>query len=83
MEEIQDYFLCESCAGKDFKLVYNFSLRFHGVNFSDELIYDRLTEEIYHCTKCDRVYTKNQIELKLNELKKIRREKDSAAGSVA
>ena len=73
MEEIQDYFLCEKCANKDFKLVYNFSLRFHGVNFSDDLIYDRQIEEIYHCTNCDKVYSKNQIQTALNEIKNNRK----------
>ncbi len=73
MEEIRDYFLCGSCANKDFKLIYNFSLRFHGVNFSDELIYDRLTEEIYYCTRCKKTYTKKQIEDGLAEFKKKRK----------
>jgi len=76
MTEIQDYFLCENCANKDFKLVYNFSLRFHGVNFSDDLIYDRLIEEIYRCTKCDKVYSRKQIEEGLEEFKKKRKGKD-------
>jgi len=76
MAEIQDYFLCENCANKDFKLVYNFSLRFHGVNFSDDLIYDRLVEEIYRCTKCDKVYSRKQIEEGLEEFKRERKGKD-------
>jgi hypothetical protein len=76
MTEIQNYFLCESCANKDFKLVYNFSLRFHGVNFSDDLIYDRLIEEIYRCTKCDKVYSRRQIEEGLEEFKRKRKGKD-------
>ena len=75
MAEIQDYFKCENCSNKDFKLVYNFSLRFHGVNFSEDLIYDQLTEEIYHCTQCDKTYTKTEIERALNEYKKMRRGK--------
>ena len=75
MTEIQDYFVCENCENKDFRLVYNFSLRFHGVNFSDDLIYDRLIEEIYHCTKCDKVYTRKQIEAGLNEFKRKRKGK--------
>jgi len=73
MTEIQDYFLCENCANKDFKLVYNFSLRFHGVNFADDLIYDQLTEEVYHCTKCDKVYSRKQIEEGLAEFKRKRK----------
>ena len=76
MAEIQDYFLCENCANKDFKLVYNFSLRFHGVNFSDDLIYDRLVEEIYRCTKCGKVYSRKQIEEGLEEFKRERKGKD-------
>ena len=76
MTEIQDYFLCENCANKDFKLVYNFSLRFHGVNFSDDLIYDRLIEEIYRCTKCDKVYSRKRIEAGLEEIKRKRKGKD-------
>jgi len=73
MDDIQDYFLCDSCSNKDFRLVYNFSLRFHGVNFADDLIYDRLQEEIYECTKCKKAFTSQEIEEGLNKLKKRRR----------
>lgn len=73
MDEIRDFFLCEDCSNKNFKLVYNFSIRFHGVNFSDDLIYDRLAEEIYHCTKCDKTYTKEQIDEKLADSKRKRK----------
>ena len=69
----QDYFCCDNCSNKDFKLVYNFSIQFHGVNFSEDLIYDRLTEEIYHCTKCDKTYTKTQTDERLNEFKRKRK----------
>ena len=73
MEEIHEYFSCDSCANKDFKCIYNFSLRFHGVNFSDDLIYDQLIDEVYQCTKCHRTFTKKQIEERLGEIKKRRR----------
>lgn len=69
MEVIHDYFLCDACECKDFKRVYNFSLRFHGVNFSDDLIYDRLTDEIYQCVQCNRTFTKDQIEEGLQKIK--------------
>jgi len=75
MENMKDSFLCNSCENKNFSLVYNFSLRFHGVNFSDDLIYDSLTEELYECTKCHMTFTKKQIEDGLTILKKKRREK--------
>ena len=70
---IQDYFLCEECQNKDFKRIYNFSMRFQGVNFSDELIYERLNEEIYQCTKCNRTFSKEEIEDGLALFKKNRK----------
>jgi hypothetical protein len=73
MNFIQDYFLCDECQNQDFKLLYNFSLRFHGVNFSDQLVYDRLTDEIYQCTKCSKTFTKDEIEEKLDEIKDRRK----------
>ena len=73
MNDIQDYFLCDNCANKDFKLVYNFSLKFNRVNFSDSLIYDKLTKEMYQCTKCQKIFTKKQIEDGLDEHKKRRK----------
>ena len=73
MNDIQDYFLCNNCANKDFKLVYNFSLKFNRVNFSDSLIYDKLIKEMYQCTKCQKIFTKKQIEDGLDEYKKRRK----------
>ena len=73
MEFVQDYFFCDNCHNKDFKLMYNFSIRFYGVNFSDELIYDKLTDEIYQCTKCNKTFTKVNIEETLAEFKKMRK----------
>ena len=72
METIQDFFICDRCGAKDFTLVYSFSLRFHGVNFSDDLIYDRVTEEFYQCVKCHTRYASEEIERGLMEYKKKR-----------
>ena len=69
MDSIQDYFLCDSCQNKDFKQIYNFSIRFHSVNFSDDLMYDKLTEEIFQCTKCNKTFTRDQVEQVLGEIK--------------
>jgi ribosomal protein L37AE/L43A len=83
MEYVQDYFSCSNCNNRDFKLIYNFSIRFYGVNFSDDLIYDRLTDEIYQCTKCSKTFTKPEIEEALSAFKKIRKSgsvKDSGKG---
>ena len=71
---IEDFFLCDKCENRDFKRIYNFSVRFHGVNFADELIYDKLTNETYQCTKCSKIFSMNQIDERMNEFK-IRRKK--------
>jgi hypothetical protein len=76
MEYIQDYFCCDSCNNRDFKLIYNFSIRFYGVNFSDDLIYDKLTDEIFQCTKCLKTFTKSAIDENLTELKKTRKSRN-------
>ena len=73
MDNIQDDFLCDNCANKDFIIIYNFSLFFHKVNFSDDLMYDRVIGERYQCTKCRKTFTKRQIEEGLSELKRKRR----------
>ena len=70
MEGFKVFFLCDNCTNKNFKRIFNFSLLFHGVNFSNDLIYDELIEETYQCTKCQKVYTKKQIDDGLNNLKK-------------
>jgi len=73
MGEFRDYFICESCRNKNFKVIYNFSLRFHKVNFSDDLIYDSLSEEIFQCTQCQKTYTKTEVQEGLAELKRKRK----------
>jgi len=70
MEEIVEFFECDECSNRDFERVYNFSLRFHKVNFSDDLIYDKLVEEIYLCTNCQKRFTKQEIEEGLDKIKK-------------
>ena len=70
MGYIHEYFLCDGCECKDFKRIYNFSLKLHGVNFSEDLIYDKLTDEIYQCTKCMKTYTVEQVTEGLAEIKK-------------
>jgi hypothetical protein len=75
MEIIEDYFLCDGCQNKDFKRICNFKIRFHGVNFSEDLIYDKLTDELYQCTNCKRTYTRDQVDSVLNEIKQKRRGK--------
>lgn len=76
MDSVRDYFLCDGCQNRDFKLIYSFSIRFHEVNFSDEVIYDKLTDEFYQCTKCSKTFTKDQVEGVLEEIKRRRKGKD-------
>jgi len=73
MDIIDDYFLCDLCQNKNFKRVYNFSIRFHGVNFSDELIYDERTDEQYQCTKCNKTFSVHEIEEGLAHFKRKRK----------
>jgi len=65
-----------SAPGKDFKLVYNFCLRFHGVNFSDDLIYDKVANELFQCTKCEKTFSREEIESGLTQLRRARIKRD-------
>lgn len=77
MEYIQDFFSCDACENRDFKRIYNFSLRFHRINFSDDLVYDRLIDETYQCTKCLKTFSIDQIEEGLAKIKKKYKNKES------
>jgi DNA-directed RNA polymerase subunit RPC12/RpoP len=73
MNDILDFFVCDACSSKDFNLVYNFCLRFHGVNFSDDLIYDEIVEEKYQCSACKKTFTKKDVKEALSRLRKKRK----------
>ena len=75
MDSFQDYFLCDGCRNKNFVRIYHFSMRFYPVNFSDELVYEKLTEESYQCTGCNKIFTGEQIDKTLAEFKKVRKVK--------
>ena len=62
MEVIHEYFSCDACKCQDFKRIYKFSMRLHGINFSDDLIYDKIIYELYQCTECQKTFTIEQIE---------------------
>ena len=70
MDEVVEFFECDQCNNKNFELVYSFSLRFHRVNFADELIYDKIQEEKYRCTNCGKTFTKQDIEKGLDDIKR-------------
>jgi ribosomal protein S27AE len=70
MDYKHEFFKCDKCDTTDFKRIYNFSLRFHGVNFSDELIYDRLVNEKYQCVNCGKTFSMVEIEEALDRIKK-------------
>ena len=73
MDNNREYFLCDNCANKDFNLIYNFSLHLHKVNFSDDLIYDEIVEEMYQCTNCKKTFTKKHLRAGLDEFRKNRK----------
>jgi hypothetical protein len=58
MEVAHDYFLCDGCQNRNFTRIHNFSIRFYGVNFSDDLIYDKLTDELFQCTQCGKTFSR-------------------------
>ncbi len=70
MDYKHESFKCDNCETAEFEKVYNFSLRFHGVNFSDDLIYDRIVNEKYRCIKCGKTFSMDEI---TNGLDKIKR----------
>ena len=76
-DEVEDFFVCDACGGKDFIVVYNFSLRFHGVNFSEDLIYDELTYENFKCTNCQKSFNSRQIREGLTRIKNMRRKRNA------
>jgi hypothetical protein len=76
MDVYRDFFSCSACECRTFRQIYSFSVVFHTVNFSDDLIYDRSTEESFECTRCGKVYSKEEVEAKLREFKRVRRGKD-------
>ena len=69
MEDNKDYFLCDKCKHKNFIQIYNFSVQFRKLSFSDDLICDEVIDEIYQCTNCHKTFSKNQIETSLKETK--------------
>lgn len=71
-----DYFECDKCRSREFTRIHNFCLRFHGVNFSDDLIYDRVTTEVYQCAGCSKRFTREEIEDGLAEFRKKRRQRN-------
>ncbi len=76
MDAIRDFFSCSACRCRTFRQVYSFSIVFHTVNFSDDLIYDRVTEESFECTQCGKIYSKKEVEESLREFKRKRRSSD-------
>jgi len=68
MDIIKDYFLCDKCKSKNFIRIYNFSVQFRRVNFSDDLLYDEVTGEVFQCTHCKKTFSENQIETELKEM---------------
>ena len=74
MDSMKDYFLCDKCQGKDFVKLYNFSVSFRMVNFSDDPVHDEVKEEIYRCTQCQKTFTKSQIDVAIKEMISQRRQ---------
>ena len=70
MDEVIEFFECDECGKRNFQLVYSFYLRFHRVNFDNQLIYDKIVKETYQCINCGKTYTREDIEQSLDNIKK-------------
>jgi len=68
MDDIKDYLLCDNCKNKNFLRIHNFALKFRKVNFSDDVLYDEVSEDLYQCTHCKKTFTKHQIDERLKEM---------------
>jgi DNA-directed RNA polymerase subunit RPC12/RpoP len=68
MDDMKEYLACDNCKNKNFVRIYNFAVRPRKVNFSDEVIFDQVSEELYQCTKCQKTFTKQQIASRLKEM---------------
>ena len=68
MDIIKDYFLCDKCKNRDFIQIYNFSVQFRRVNFSDDLLYDEVPGETFQCTHCKKTFSKRQIKTELKQM---------------
>jgi hypothetical protein len=72
MDDIKDYMVCDNCKNKNFIRIYKFALQFRKVNFSDDVMYDEVSEELYQCTHCQKIFTKQQIGARLKDMAKER-----------
>lgn len=67
---ISETFLCNDCGGKYFLKVYTFSIRFKEVDFSDEMIYDKMEDERYMCGACRTTYSQKEVDDTLRQAKR-------------
>ncbi|KKN28303.1 hypothetical protein LCGC14_0855390 [marine sediment metagenome] len=81
-EIIKEYFVCISCGHTQFSKEYTFSIEFHPVNFSDNLIYGKEREEIYVCKECSHKVSYKEIKQGLREIKAKYKYIDKGNGDV-
>jgi hypothetical protein len=67
-DRIREYFVCDKCGSKDFLPRHSFVIELKTVNFSDDLIYDKIIEECYECKGCGECIKQDQIDAGLREL---------------
>ena len=80
----REYFSCASCGHIRFSKEYVFSMEFKNVDFSDDPVYDRVTEEIYVCKgcKCRHKISLGEIIERLREIKAKHKHIDKDNGDV-
>ncbi len=67
---VHEYYICPQCGNNYFKRVYTFSIKLRKVNFSDDPVYNKITEEFYECIKCKDLTNIDTIEEGIRNIKR-------------
>jgi len=81
-DTFKEEFTCVHCKHTRFSREYIFFMRFQEVDFSDDLVYDRVTEEIYMCQKCGKRTSLEDIKQGLRDIKAKHKHIDKGNGDV-
>jgi len=75
--EVKEYFICDRCGCKDFFPRQSFSISFKKVNFSDDMIYDKDTEECWECKNCGVCISEEDIKTGIEDIKRKYKDEDN------
>jgi hypothetical protein len=70
VEEVKEYFTCDKCGSQNFFTRNSFAILLKKVNFSEDLVYDHITEECYECKECGECINRGDIDDAIREIKR-------------